>query len=170
MHSNSEVDSSEQRVLEPCSSCHELVEKKHLQPPVCKLHLERKSSVDLREEIREYLQYDPARAISAHVVASLMLFPNKNSPLYFLNYMANSFYLENERSLEGLSFRFMSAISAYRGDYHSVSAIPYNRVLGKSIDVEEIEFQLRYVYVCPSFPLIYRSNASMTFTFVCAQS
>ncbi|KAM7536473.1 hypothetical protein Aperf_G00000083547 [Anoplocephala perfoliata] len=143
MHHGSRSENGEMSVFEPCIFCGELVKRESSQLLVCRLHLQSKSATLLWSEVGRYLHCDPARTIGAHALASLMLYPSEKSPLLFVKCVADRVQARCEQSLEGLSQRLTSALSAFRGNYHFGGMGAYTRVVGKAVDIEEMDLQLR---------------------------
>ncbi|KAM7539173.1 hypothetical protein Aperf_G00000048063 [Anoplocephala perfoliata] len=142
-HHDNGFEVGEAGVFKTCSFCGELLQRESPQIPICQLHLKSSSPTLLLREIGRYLPFDPARAIGAHVLASLMLYPNEHSPLLFEKCVADRIQSRCEQSLGGLSQRLIGALSAFLGTYHFSGLSVYTRVLGKAVDIEEMDLQLR---------------------------
>ncbi|KAM3176798.1 hypothetical protein ACTXT7_005814 [Hymenolepis weldensis] len=90
-------------------------------------------------EIGRYLEYDPARGVCAHVLTSLMLFPNVNSPLLMVKDVFDAIQEKFGSNLEDISRRFTSAISAFRGSYHFCGQEAYKGAVDGILDVAELQ-------------------------------
>lgn len=143
MHHESRSESGDMSVFDLCIFCGELVKRESSQLLVCRLHLQSKSPTFLWNEVGRYLHCDPARAIGAHALASLMLYPSEKSPLLFVKCVADRIEARCEKNVEDLSRRLTSGVSAFRGNYHFSGVGAYTRVLGKAVDIEEMDLQLR---------------------------
>ncbi|KAM7538995.1 hypothetical protein Aperf_G00000048080 [Anoplocephala perfoliata] len=143
MHRDNGFEVGEAGVLKTCAFCGELLQRESPQLPICQLHLKSSSPTLLLREIGRYLPFDPARAIGAHALASLMLYPNEHSPLLFEKCVADRIQSRCEQSLGGLSQRLIGALSVFLGTYHFSGLSAYTRVLGKAVDIEEMDLQLR---------------------------
>nr|CDS28132.1 hypothetical protein HmN_000793100 [Hymenolepis microstoma] len=139
MHNVNIPESNELNVFDTCSFCGELVEKESNKLHVCRLHLDSKVPKFMWNEIGKYLEFDPARGIGAHVLASLMLFPNAKSPLLMVKSVFDAIQDSFNNNLRDFSRRFMTAISAFRGSYHFCGQEPYKKAVCGILDIAELE-------------------------------
>ena len=131
-------DSTETCICEPCYNCEDLVDSKSSRLPVCKLQLRSRSEQQVWKEIKEFLLSDPARTISAHVLASLLLFPNATSPLCFTTAAARKVWSRCEGGCTSLTQRLVTSISALRGFLLFIGKNPYKRVLEDVVNLQEL--------------------------------
>lgn len=139
MHNENIPESNELNVFDTCSFCGELVEKESNKLHVCRLHLDSKVPKFMWNEIGKYLEFDPARGIGAHVLASLMLFPNALSPLLMVENVFDAIQDSFKDNLRDISRRSMTAISAFRGSYHFCGQEPYKKSVCGILDIAELE-------------------------------
>ena len=158
IHPDMSFDSNDTRVCMKCYNCEELVDSRYSRLPVCSLRLHSWSELQLRKKMKEVLLIDPARAISAHVLASLLLFPNAYSPLCLTPSAARKIWSKSKSIWEGLPSRVMSAISALRGCLLFIERNPYKRVLGCVVNFRELQLPLHLRWV---------STTSLTCSWAC---
>ncbi|VUZ43868.1 unnamed protein product [Hymenolepis diminuta] len=139
MHNENITESNDLNVFDTCNFCGELVEKESHKLQVCRLHLDSKLPKFMWNEIGRYLEYDPARGVCAHVLTSLMLFPNVKSPLLMVKDVFDAIQEKFGSNLEDVSRRFISAISAFRGSYHFCGQEAYKGAVDGTLDVVELE-------------------------------
>lgn len=139
IHPGKKFDSNDTYVCMTCCNCDDLVDSNYSRLPVCNLKLHSRSEPQTWREIGEALLSDPARAISAHVLASLLLFPNTQSPLCLTSSAARKIWSKSKSIWEGLPWRVMSAISALRGCLLFIGKNPYKRVLGDVVNLQELQ-------------------------------
>ncbi|VDO08427.1 unnamed protein product [Rodentolepis nana] len=139
MHNVNIPETNELNVFDTCSFCRELIDKEGDKLPVCRLRLDSKLPKFIWNEIGKYLEFDPARGIGAHVLTSLMLFPNAKSPLLMSRNVFDSIQDTLESNFGDISRRFRTAISTFRGSYHSCGQDPYKKSVSGILDIAELE-------------------------------
>ncbi|KAH9281542.1 hypothetical protein ECG_05495 [Echinococcus granulosus] len=137
-HAERRFCSSETCVWVSCPFCEDSVERESSRLPVCRLQLRSRPMEVMWNEMRQCLQGDPARVTSAHVLASLLLFPNTQSPLCFTTSMARGIWWRSEGRCEGLKERVVNAVSAIRGVLRFTGKKRYRRVVEEAYDVQDL--------------------------------
>lgn len=121
-----------------CAFCGEWMERESSRLPVCRVQLRGRPVEVVWNEIRQCTQGDPARAASVHVLASLLLFPNAQSPLCFTTAVARSIWWRCGDRCEGLRGRLGNAISAIRGVLRFTGKKRYRRVVEEGVDLQDL--------------------------------
>nr|CDS26294.1 hypothetical protein HmN_000654300 [Hymenolepis microstoma] len=142
IHKGEIADGRELNALDRCEGCKELVEARSLKQKVCQLNLVSSVPKVIWNEIDQYFEYDPARAIGDHVLESLKLFPNEKSPLSMSKEVYDSMQARFENSPLVANCHFMPAISALRGSCCSCGMNQYKGAMDKILDIVKLEKSL----------------------------
>ncbi|KAL5106167.1 hypothetical protein TcWFU_004042 [Taenia crassiceps] len=137
-HGKRRFESSETCVWLLCAFCGEWMERESSRLPVCRVQLRGRPVEVVWNEIRQCTQGDAARAASVHVLASLLLFPNAQSPLCFTTAVARGIWWRSGGRCEGLRERLGNAISAIRGVLRFTGKKRYRRVVEEGVDLQDL--------------------------------
>uniref|UniRef100_A0A5K3EKH3 C2H2-type domain-containing protein n=2 Tax=Mesocestoides corti TaxID=53468 RepID=A0A5K3EKH3_MESCO len=139
IHKITNLNASESSVMAPCGACREPIDKISSRLPVCQIKVRGagKPSV-FWNAIRQLLHGDPARTISGHALAALLLFPSPDSPLCFPKAIANTVLSMSRVGCDSLSQRCASAISAVHGVLIFTGKKRYRRVFEETVNLEEL--------------------------------
>uniref|UniRef100_A0A0R3WUW2 C2H2-type domain-containing protein n=1 Tax=Hydatigena taeniaeformis TaxID=6205 RepID=A0A0R3WUW2_HYDTA len=138
-HEKRRFDSAETCVWIMCPYCGESMERESSRLPVCRVELRGRPMEVVWNEIRQCTRGDPARATSVHVLASLLLFPNAQSPLCFTTSVARGIWSRSGGGYEGLKERLGNAISAIRGVLRFTGKRRYRRVVEEAVDLRDLD-------------------------------
>lgn len=72
-----------------------------------------------------------------------MLYPNENSPLLIVKNVLNKIQEPLENNFLDISYRFISAISAFRGIYHICEEKSYTGAVDGILDIQKLEDSLQ---------------------------